>query len=91
LLAHFGSWEAVAAASEGALLLVLPADWSAEDIDEHHLLVKRVSSASAARRSAIAGPCPARPECETGMAARSAGKQTALVVARSKATKQPRA
>ncbi|QLC26258.1 endonuclease III [Parasphingopyxis algicola] len=51
-----------------ALMPVLPADWSAVDVDEHHLLVKRVGQRYCRPHERHCAACPARPDCRTGMA-----------------------
>lgn len=53
------------------LMPVLPADWTAEDVDEHHLLVKRVGQRFCRPKERHCSACPARPECRT--AAEDAG------------------
>ena len=54
-----------------ALMPVLPGDWSAQDVDEHHLLVKRVGQ-TLCRPSRMDCPvCPLRGDCETGAKVRS--------------------
>ncbi|MEM8696600.1 MAG: endonuclease III [Pseudomonadota bacterium] len=51
-----------------ALMPVLPAEWSAEDVDEHHLLVKRVGQRFCRPKERHCSACPARPECRTAAA-----------------------
>ncbi|MGP1352534.1 MAG: endonuclease III domain-containing protein [Parasphingopyxis sp.] len=47
------------------LMPILPADWSAEDVDEHHLLVKRVGQRFCRPKEMRCGICPVRTECRT--------------------------
>ncbi|MGP1284203.1 MAG: endonuclease III domain-containing protein [Parasphingopyxis sp.] len=48
------------------LMPILPPDWTAEDVDEHHLLVKRVGQTFCRPKALHCAACPARPECRTG-------------------------
>ncbi len=54
------------------LMPVLPPDWSAADIDEHHLLVKKLGQTHCRPSRPDCASCPVRGECETGQAS---GKQ----------------
>lgn len=47
------------------LMPILPAEWMAEDVDEHHLLVKRVGQRFCRPKDRHCAACPARPECRT--------------------------
>ena len=49
-----------------SLMPVLPDDWSAADIDEHHLLVKRLGQTHCRPSHMQCGDCPANRWCETG-------------------------
>ncbi|WP_374407761.1 endonuclease III [Pelagerythrobacter sp.] len=49
-----------------ALMPVLPTDWSAADIDEHHLLVKRLGQVLCRPRQPQCPACPVRGDCRTG-------------------------
>lgn len=51
-----------------ALMPVLPSDWSAADIDEHHLLVKRLGQMHCRPSRPDCASCPVRSDCETGKA-----------------------
>lgn len=51
-----------------ALMPILPPDWSAADIDEHHLLVKRVGQTHCRPRAPQCEGCPVREDCRTGRA-----------------------
>lgn len=55
------------------MMPVLPPDWSAADIDEHHLLVKKLGQTHCRPSSPDCANCPVRGDCETGQAS---GKQT---------------
>lgn len=48
-----------------ALMPVVPEDWSAADIDEHHLLLKKLGQTFCRPRTALCERCPAAPDCET--------------------------
>lgn len=48
------------------LMPVLPPDWSAADIDEHHLLIKRLGQVHCRPSRPDCGACPVRDDCETG-------------------------
>lgn len=47
-----------------ALMPVLPAEWSAEDIDEHHLLGKRLAQTFCRPKKPNCADCPVRDICE---------------------------
>lgn len=47
------------------LMPVLPAAWQPEDVDEHHLLVKRVGQQFCRPSHMACDRCPARPLCQT--------------------------
>jgi endonuclease-3 len=49
-----------------ALMQVLPEEWRAADIDEHHLLVKRLGQTSCRPSNPDCGGCPVRDLCRTG-------------------------
>lgn len=49
-----------------ALMPVLPEGWTAKDIDEHHLLVKRVGQTVCRPSATYCNRCPVRSECATG-------------------------
>ncbi|MEO1731284.1 MAG: endonuclease III [Pseudomonadota bacterium] len=49
-----------------ALMPIVPPDWSAEDMDEHHLLLKKLGQTHCRPRKAECEGCPARPDCATG-------------------------
>lgn len=51
-----------------ALMPVLPEDWSAADIDEHHLLVKRLGQTLCRPARPECAACPVRRDCRTGRA-----------------------
>lgn len=55
------------------LMPLLPPDWLAADIDEHHLLVKRLGQVFCRPSRPQCTACPVRGDCKTGQAA---GKQT---------------
>ncbi|WP_209348860.1 endonuclease III [Pontixanthobacter sp. CEM42] len=46
-----------------ALMPVVPEEWSAKDIDEHHLLVKRLGQTSCRPTNPTCASCPVRNEC----------------------------
>ncbi len=48
------------------LMPVLPQEWSAQDIDEHHLLVKRVGQTLCRPSRTDCPNCPLQRDCETG-------------------------
>tara|TARA_R110000850_G_scaffold71862_2_gene158352 strand:- start:443 stop:1159 length:717 start_codon:yes stop_codon:yes gene_type:complete len=47
-----------------ALMPLLPAEWSAEDIDEHHLLGKRLAQTICRPKRPECPACPLRGDCE---------------------------
>ncbi|MEP2990732.1 MAG: endonuclease III [Parasphingorhabdus sp.] len=49
-----------------ALMPVLPAEWSAEDMDEHHLLAKRLAQTFCRPKNPNCGSCPVQKICKTG-------------------------
>ncbi len=49
-----------------ALMPVLPDEWSAADIDEHHLLVKRLGQVHCRPSNPQCVACPIRTDCDTG-------------------------
>ena len=49
-----------------ALLPIVPDEWSAEDMDEHHLLLKNLGQTFCRPRKAECDGCPARDWCEFG-------------------------
>ncbi|NVE95164.1 endonuclease III domain-containing protein [Altererythrobacter lutimaris] len=49
-----------------ALMPILPEEWSAEDIDEHHLLLKKLGQTYCRPRKAECADCPAKADCKTG-------------------------
>ncbi len=50
------------------LIPVLPPDWSAADVDEHHLLIKRLGQRHCRPSRPDCKSCPARGDCLTGQA-----------------------
>lgn len=49
-----------------ALMPIVPQDWDAADLDEHHLLLKKLGQTHCRPRGGICADCPARQDCETG-------------------------
>ena len=49
-----------------ALMPILPEEWSAEDMDEHHLLLKKLGQTFCRRRQPDCANCFARADCATG-------------------------
>ncbi|MEO0462829.1 MAG: endonuclease III [Pseudomonadota bacterium] len=49
-----------------ALMPIVPSEWSAADMDEHHLLLKKLGQTFCRPRRAECAQCPAREDCETG-------------------------
>lgn len=49
-----------------ALMPIVPAEWSAADMDEHHLLLKKLGQTFCRPRRAECAACPAQKICETG-------------------------
>ncbi|MGB3710218.1 MAG: endonuclease III [Erythrobacter sp.] len=52
-----------------ALMPIVPGEWSAADIDEHHLLLKKLGQTYCRPRAPICESCPIRGDCATGTAA----------------------
>ncbi|WP_337661313.1 endonuclease III domain-containing protein [Erythrobacter sp. Alg231-14] len=48
------------------LMPIVPEEWSAADMDEHHLLLKKLGQTHCRPRKAACEQCPARQDCETG-------------------------
>jgi endonuclease-3 len=48
-----------------ALMPILPDEWSAEDMDEHHLLLKKLGQTYCRPRAPRCEGCPAAPDCKT--------------------------
>jgi len=48
------------------LMPIVPEEWSAADMDEHHLLLKKLGQTHCRPRKALCEGCPARQDCETG-------------------------
>lgn len=51
-----------------ALMPLMPPEWSAEDLDEHHLLGKRLAQTICRPKRPDCLSCPLRADCETGSA-----------------------
>lgn len=49
-----------------ALMPILPEEWSAADMDEHHLLLKKLGQNYCRPRSPHCRECPVRQDCKTG-------------------------
>ena len=49
-----------------ALMPIVPPEWSAADMDEHHLLLKKLGQTHCRPRKPQCEECPARRDCETG-------------------------
>ncbi|MEP3051841.1 MAG: endonuclease III [Erythrobacter sp.] len=45
------------------LVPIIPPDWSAEDMDEHHLLLKKLGQSHCRPRAPHCDGCPAAPDC----------------------------
>ena len=54
-----------------ALIPVLPEEWDAGDLDEHHLLLKKLGQSYCRPARMECEACPLRPDCETGMSLNS--------------------
>ena len=54
------------------LMPVLPEEWASGDLDEHHLLLKKLGQSYCRPARAACKGCPVRPDCETGKAATAA-------------------
>lgn len=52
-----------------ALMPIVPPEWSAADMDEHHLLLKKLGQTHCRPRAPTCGMCPVRSLCATGRAA----------------------
>ena len=50
------------------LMPILPIEWSAADMDEHHLLLKKLGQTHCKVRAPQCDACPARAACATGSA-----------------------
>nr|WP_298931474.1 endonuclease III [uncultured Erythrobacter sp.] len=48
------------------LMPIVPEEWSAEDMDEHHLLLKKLGQTHCRPRKAACEGCPVRADCQTG-------------------------
>ena len=48
------------------LMPILPEEWSAADMDEHHLLLKKLGQTYCRPRKPECEKCPVRADCETG-------------------------
>ncbi|MEE4350535.1 MAG: hypothetical protein V2J26_09930 [Pacificimonas sp.] len=46
----------------------MPADWTAADFDEHHLLMKKIGQTYCRPKALHCGECPAQAPCDTGRA-----------------------
>jgi len=51
-----------------AIMPIVPDGWTAADMDEHHLLLKKLGQTHCRPRKAQCRDCPAREICETGLA-----------------------
>jgi endonuclease III len=51
------------------LMPLVPPEWSAADMDEHHLLLKKLGQTHCRPRAALCEGCPVREDCATGSAA----------------------
>ena len=51
-----------------ALMPIAPKEWTAADMDEHHLLLKKLGQTFCRPRRAECEGCPVRIDCKTGMA-----------------------
>ena len=49
-----------------ALMPILPEEWSAADMDEHHLLLKKLGQSHCRPRTPDCTGCPVRADCATG-------------------------
>lgn len=54
-----------------ALMPIVPPEWSAADMDEHHLLLKKLGQTYCRPRRPECGQCPVRSDCETGSSQRN--------------------
>ncbi|MEL7445253.1 MAG: endonuclease III [Pseudomonadota bacterium] len=48
------------------LMPIVPKEWTAADMDEHHLLLKKLGQTCCRPRAPRCDGCPARDDCETG-------------------------
>jgi len=48
------------------LMPILPIEWTAEDMDEHHLLLKKLGQTYCRPKVAQCGHCPLQPDCKQG-------------------------
>lgn len=48
------------------LMPIVPEEWSAQDMDEHHLLLKKLGQTHCRPRKAVCKACPVRADCHTG-------------------------
>ncbi|ABC64432.1 endonuclease III family protein [Erythrobacter litoralis HTCC2594] len=55
-----------------ALMPIVPEEWSAADMDEHHLLLKKLGQTHCRPRAPHCEGCPVRADCRTGTGARAA-------------------
>lgn len=60
--------KAVTAKTYEALMPIVPEEWSAADMDEHHLLLKTLGQTHCRPRKADCEGCPVREWCATGTA-----------------------
>ena len=60
------SGKADTAKTYDTLMPLVPPEWSAADMDEHHLLLKALGQTICRPRSPRCGECPVRADCETG-------------------------
>ncbi|WFL78399.1 endonuclease III [Altererythrobacter arenosus] len=49
-----------------ALMPIVPGEWNAADMDEHHLLLKKLGQTHCRPRAPDCGGCPVRQDCATG-------------------------
>lgn len=56
-----------------ALMPIVPEEWSAADMDEHHLLLKKLGQTYCRPRAVQCDRCPVRADCATANAPDSAG------------------
>jgi len=49
-----------------ALMPIVPSEWSAADMDEHHLLLKKLGQNHCRPRKTECEGCPARSDCAMG-------------------------
>lgn len=50
-----------------ALMPIVPEEWSAADMDEHHLLLKKLGQTFCRPRAPQCDGCPVRGDCQTGL------------------------